>query len=213
MDEIPEIYDLETIEQVRALADDLRMGIADALAREAMTAKQLAVLLGQPPARTHYHVRELERVGLIKLVETREKGGILEKYYRAVGKGFVVPSTLLRGLPPDQGTAEMQRLLQSVSDGFLRTFFSSASEQTKGVCSMNVSSLWLSEEEYGEINRQIEAILEPYKDVRTGEGKRGYTVALIAYTNAPPTSPQDIAAAQTSPASQQEEAPALADNL
>lgn len=27
----------------------------------------------------HYHVRELERVGLVQLVETREKGGILEK--------------------------------------------------------------------------------------------------------------------------------------
>jgi hypothetical protein len=38
---------------------------------------------------------ELDRVGLLKLVETREKGGILEKYYQPVAHEIGVNKALL----------------------------------------------------------------------------------------------------------------------
>ena len=55
-----------------------------------MTVTQLGDILGIAPARVHYHVRELEKVGLLCPVETREKGGILEKYYQPVAKNISV---------------------------------------------------------------------------------------------------------------------------
>ena len=47
MEDIPETYQLETIEQMRALAEELRIRIIEALGRQAMTSKQLALLLGE----------------------------------------------------------------------------------------------------------------------------------------------------------------------
>ncbi|MFX9193241.1 hypothetical protein ABTN81_19910, partial [Acinetobacter baumannii] len=66
------------------------------------TVTQLGDELGETPSKLHYHVRELERIGAIKLVETREKGGILEKYFRAVAKNISVPADMLRYSPPDE---------------------------------------------------------------------------------------------------------------
>src|SRR5579871_3809131 len=100
--ELPEVYDLTSIAQMRALADPRRVHIVDRLAHQALTVTQLAAQLGLPAPKVHYHVRELERVGLLRLVETREKGGILEKYYRAVARTITVPQALLRSVSPDE---------------------------------------------------------------------------------------------------------------
>ncbi len=108
-DDLPEVYELETLEQLRAIADELRTRIAEALTHRAMTVTQLGDLLGQAPAKIHYHVRELERVGLIRLVATREKSGILEKYYRAIAKGFTASKTLLSNAPSDETFADHAR--------------------------------------------------------------------------------------------------------
>ena len=72
-----EQYEIETIEQLRAIADLLRLRIVDILKEKPMTVTQLGEALGQAPAKVHYHVRELEKVGLLRLVETREKGLVL----------------------------------------------------------------------------------------------------------------------------------------
>src|SRR5579863_681313 len=122
MDDIPEVYELASIEQLRAVSDRLRLRIADLLARRAMTVAQLSAELGLAHAKVHYHVRELEQVGLVRLVETREKSGILEKYYRAVARGFSLAPTLLSGLPPDERATAVAGLFQTIVRGALGAF-------------------------------------------------------------------------------------------
>ncbi len=77
---------IESAEQLRALAHPVRMQILDLLTEGPRTNKQLATILGEPPARLHFHVRELHAAGLIELVEERPKGGVIEKYYRAAAR-------------------------------------------------------------------------------------------------------------------------------
>src|SRR5947209_5417117 len=101
-----EQYEIETIEQLRAIADLLRLRIVDVLKEKPMTVTQLGEVLGEAPAKVHYHVRELEKVGLLRLVETREKGGILEKYYQPIARDFSVEKQLLSA-PPDEAVAMM----------------------------------------------------------------------------------------------------------
>src|SRR5579875_2308990 len=96
-----ERYEIETLEQLRAIADMLRLRIVDLLYERPMTVTQLAERLGIAPAKVHYHVRELEKVGLLRLVETREKGGILEKYYQPVARDIAVEKQLLSAPPAD----------------------------------------------------------------------------------------------------------------
>jgi|SRR5687768_532121 len=79
---------LANLEQMKVLADPRRIRILELLGDEARTTKQVAEILGEPPTRLYHHVAALERVGLIRLVRTRQSRGALEKYYSAVAKAF-----------------------------------------------------------------------------------------------------------------------------
>lgn len=90
MSEQAEFYEVSDIHQIKALADPLRQQILGAFVREPRTTKQVATLLGQPPTRLYRHVDLLERVGLIRLIETRPKRGTIEKYFQAIASRFAV---------------------------------------------------------------------------------------------------------------------------
>lgn len=81
--------------EVRAVAEPLRMRILEAFSRQPRTTKQVAIILGEKPTRLYHHVQILERAGLIKQVETRRNRGMTEKYYSAVAKEFIVDRKLL----------------------------------------------------------------------------------------------------------------------
>jgi DNA-binding transcriptional ArsR family regulator len=85
---------LAELQQVRTLADPLRMRIVEVLRREAATAKQVALALGERPSRLYHHVAALERAGLVRVVGTRPVRGAVEKYYRPVARQFVVDRAL-----------------------------------------------------------------------------------------------------------------------
>lgn len=79
---------LADLEKIKSISDPLRVKVLEILIKKEATVKQVADSLEQSSAKMHYHVKELEKQDLIKLVKTIEKGGILEKYYRAVAKHF-----------------------------------------------------------------------------------------------------------------------------
>jgi len=83
-----ESFILEDLEKIKSVADPLRVNVLRILIERQATVKQVADILGQSSAKMHYHVKELEKQELIKLVQTMEKGGILEKYYRAIAKSY-----------------------------------------------------------------------------------------------------------------------------
>lgn len=77
---------LERAEQIRALAHPLRQRVLHLLIDSPATNKQLAVTLQVSPPRLHFHLRELQAAGLIEIVSEQPKGGVIEKYYRAVAR-------------------------------------------------------------------------------------------------------------------------------
>ena len=93
---IPDIFEVTELEQLRVLADPLRMRILNSLFPQPFTVKQLADRLEMSPTKLYYHFGELERVGLITVVETRVKSGIIEKYYRCVAETIRVSRDLLK---------------------------------------------------------------------------------------------------------------------
>ncbi len=114
MEDIAEVFYLTSIEQVRAIADTLRLRLVEALQKAPLTVTQLGERVGESPAKVHYHVRELERIGVVRLVETRERGGILEKYYRAVAKSMQMSPDLLQTAPHDEVTGMVNEWFQLV---------------------------------------------------------------------------------------------------
>ena len=90
-----ELLRITTLEQLKAISDPLRIDVIELLTHEALTVKQIASKLNQPPTKLYYHVSELEDAGFVTLVGTRVKSGIIEKYYRAVSESIQVDRSLL----------------------------------------------------------------------------------------------------------------------
>lgn len=80
--------------QAEALLDPLRARILT-LSREPASATQLGVLLELPRQRVNYHVRQLERAGLLKRAGRRRRRNMFEQRYVASAKGYVISPELL----------------------------------------------------------------------------------------------------------------------
>ena len=74
---------------VHALAHPLRLRILDAL-RQPASAAQVAREIGHPRQKVNYHLKGLERAGLVRAVGERRTGNFIESLYQAVARSFVV---------------------------------------------------------------------------------------------------------------------------
>lgn len=72
---------------------------------EPQSAAGLARHLGLPRQRLNYHLRELERCGLVALVEERRKGNCTERIVQATARSFVISPTALGTLGPTPDAA------------------------------------------------------------------------------------------------------------
>jgi DNA-binding transcriptional ArsR family regulator len=85
---------LSTDAEISAYLHRSRMAILDVLRDGAATTTQIAASLGVHPANLTRHIRVLEEAGLVALVEKRDTGRNLEKYYAATARRFrVAPET------------------------------------------------------------------------------------------------------------------------
>ncbi|WP_152826530.1 winged helix-turn-helix domain-containing protein [Paenibacillus glucanolyticus] len=96
--EITGVYKIKTHEQLKAIADPLRTKILMKLVKDAHTGQQLAEMLDITRNNIYFHLKELEKHGVIQIVRKEEKNGIVQKYYRAVASRFIPEDHLLPSL-------------------------------------------------------------------------------------------------------------------
>ena len=85
------------------------------------SAAGLSRRLGMPRQRINYHLRELEKQGLVELVEERRKGNCTERVVRATARSFVISPEALGVLGATPGIA---------GDRFSAAYLLSAAAQT-----------------------------------------------------------------------------------
>jgi DNA-binding transcriptional ArsR family regulator len=124
-----EAYTLKDLDQIKVLADPLRIRILEAFCQE-RTTKQVAVLLGEKPTKLYHHVGALERVGLIKLSRTRQNRGTVEKYYLAVARTFRGDSRAFQ--PKEKGGNEKSAAIRQM----ISTIFDTTSAELASLASL-----------------------------------------------------------------------------
>jgi len=108
---------LADFQQIRALAHPLRLRILGLLVREPRTTKQVADLLGENHTKLYHHVQELERAKVIRLTETRQKRGTVEKYYQATAALFrAAPSLFSPARTATEEPSEIEAVLNALLD-------------------------------------------------------------------------------------------------
>lgn len=83
-------FEIKSRAQQRAYFHPVRLKILNFLVRERLTVSHVATRLEVHPANLTHHFRVLRQAGLIRLVEKRDIGRVVEKYYEAVAPVFDV---------------------------------------------------------------------------------------------------------------------------
>lgn len=160
---------LSTLEEIKVISDPFRFKILVLFNKESgsLTVKQMSVKLKEVPSKVHYHVKELEKIGVLEIVETKEKGGIIEKFYLPTAEMFKVKKDI--GVLGEDEYEEAGKNLISIMH---EDFMESMKTRTKGEKKqLNYGLTYLTDEEVEELG---ELIMGYMKDKEERENARAY---------------------------------------
>lgn len=160
---------------IRALAHPARLAVLEVLLQGGeLTATQCAEIAGLSPSAMSYHLRAMERWGLVERATGAAATSARERPWRARGTGLRVESSA-----PAATTAAEQALLVTVLDTDRRAALDfvarqgDESEDWRDAMSLARSALWLSVEEARELQAELAAVLDRYRGRRDQSGKQG----------------------------------------
>ncbi len=197
-----EVYMLKDLEQLKVLADPLRLRILEAFCQQPMTTKQAAQLLGEKqPTKLYHHVNALERVGLIKLVKTKKNRGTVEKYYRAVAGDFTVDRKLFAVRPQTEEAIEaLQAMFASPLEATLSEIRQSIAakliepEDERRAAFLTRLHIRTTPAQIEKLQKKLQAWLKECKvaDRKRGEVEYGLTVAFYPIKKEESTSKKEV---------------------
>ena len=107
------VHVVEDIEALQVLGHPLRVRILELL-REPGSAATIARELGETRQKVNYHLKELERVGLVEPVGERRAGNFIETLYEAAGRSFLVAPSVAWSDPRRVDTLRQQHSLENL---------------------------------------------------------------------------------------------------
>ncbi|MFD8687912.1 ArsR/SmtB family transcription factor [Streptomyces sp. NPDC059651] len=148
-DELPETLHVTTDAQLRAVSNLTRHRIMAVLRFEPATITQIAARVGLAKGSSSYHVRLLERAGLVKVVRTRKVRGVTERYYAMAARTIELP---------DPGVGQPDVLMRhAVAD-----LESAPVESERHV---GMAHLRLTAEQFTELGARLQALAEEYREL------------------------------------------------
>jgi DNA-binding MarR family transcriptional regulator len=87
-----DILIIEKPEAIRLIFSEKHNKILKKLAEQELSISDIARSMEINPGSVHYHLKELEKQGLVRQVRQEIKGGIVKKYYRSAAKRICLGS-------------------------------------------------------------------------------------------------------------------------
>jgi DNA-binding transcriptional ArsR family regulator len=180
---------------IRALAHPARLAVIDELyAGREMTATECAEIAGLSPSAMSYHLRSLERYGIVERVDSAADGR--ERPWRAAGRYLQVETAGAAGVGELAAASALSAtVLGRTVDQFERYLARRASEPKEWIDASEASygQLWLRPDEAKEVAEQFVRAVEKYRGRRSGnrpEGARRMRLAVLLFpTDEPPPAP------------------------
>jgi DNA-binding transcriptional ArsR family regulator len=147
---------------IRALAHPARQRVIDELfSGRVLTATECAELAGLTPSAMSYHLRALERWGIVERAEESADGR--ERPWRAAAGSLMISSQ-----SNEASRLASQAIIRSSVDRVLEHFEQmDADDPWDDISSLNRSRLWLTHEEAREFGRELMELIDRYKKGRT----------------------------------------------
>ncbi len=128
-----ETYKICDVEQIRLLADPLKLRILRAFAKDPRTTKQVAAAIGENVTKLYRHVDALHDAGLLEIAEERQKRGTIERTFRAVARRFEADPGLFSEEAGEECTHAARELLRSCEDEILNAIANTDDDERKAI--------------------------------------------------------------------------------
>ncbi|WP_214317604.1 ArsR/SmtB family transcription factor [Nonomuraea sediminis] len=145
--DLPETFHVSTDEQLRAVSNLTRHRIMAVLRAEPATITQIAEQVGLAKGSSSYHVRLLERAGLVKVVRTRKVRGVTERYYAMAARAIVLPDPV-----PGQPDVLMRHAVADLE-----------AAPADGERHVRMAHLRLTDEQFAQLGARLEALADEYQ--------------------------------------------------
>jgi len=186
---------IHSLDTLKVYFDPVRTQIMQEVSNTPRTVQQIAEALDVPFTRLYYHIKMMEKHGLIRMVDVKQMpGAIEEKYYQVSARMFVIERSLLT-FDPESKNDGLELVLKNVFDASHKDVRHSVRE---GRIDMSVSPphpkallsrrlvFRLAEEKAVEFQQELMDLLVKYQSIETSPDDTYYAAILALYaTNVP----------------------------
>lgn len=168
---------LTTLEEIRVYNDPYRIEILckfDKLNRPA-TCKEIADMMQEVPAKVYYHVKKMEKAGILQMVYTKNINGIIAKYYEPTAEEFRLEGSFgddeTKNVILNQAYSKtVESIFYTAKEDFLSSMKRDAKKREKSgkkykgdICYSNIN---LTEEEAEKLDNYIQGLLTEKKHAK-----------------------------------------------
>lgn len=152
---------------IRALAHPARQRVIDELFNgKVLTATECAELAGLTPSAMSYHLRALEKWGIVQRADESADGR--ERPWKAPARSLVISSQATGA-----GRAAGQAMIRSTTDAVINMFADiDADDPWDEVSSLSRSRLWLTYDEAKELGKELTELINRFEKKRASKGPR-----------------------------------------
>lgn len=176
----PNRFEINTFEELKCISDQLRMKISMLLIEREMTATEIGKHLNIPKAKIFYHLKELEKYGMVKINRTEVKGSNVYKCYVATHNGFKVNPQLLNEYrdevsdsTKDMVTSQINRTIDVLNQYGLIM-------DDEQLISKTVQAKW-SQNQFDTFKQKLDALIDEVNQQFNDEDKSYYYLNIIGF--------------------------------
>ena len=172
---------ISTGEELKIFSDPYRMEIINTYRSQdkALTATGCANIMGENPAKIHYHVKKLLKINILALDHVKVINGINAKYYKLPKPNFTIRLKDEEQQKMYSSLNKVESIVVNLIDTFKSNFIKAAQkaiddkvkDETE-VGRVGTTELYLSKEDYKKLKVDLYDLLEKYDTI--DESKKKY---------------------------------------
>ena len=170
---------------IKALSHPVRANALTILNQRVASPKEIACELGEEVGKVSYHVKELRNLGCVELVDTAQRRGATEHYYRGVAQAYLSDSfwaTLSQAVRNGISVTGLRVLIEAAREAVEAGTFDARVDRH-----LSCLTLDLDQEAWKEANGLLNATLERLTEIgaeseeRKGEERIRATFGLLGF--------------------------------